>query len=57
MEAKKFLTDYGKIFLEIGFGQKEEVVEIFAQQEFSLIQSSFDLPGVERVLEFSSNAR
>jgi len=55
-EAKNFLTKYGKIFLEIGFGQKEEVVEIFAQQKFSLIQSSFDLPGVERVLEFSSTS-
>ena len=57
MEAKKFLTDYGKIFLEIGFGQKEEVVKIFVQQKFSLIGSSFDLGGVERILEFSSTAQ
>jgi len=56
-EAKNFLSESGKIFLEIGFGQKEKVVKIFTQQEFTLTGLSLDLPGVERVLEFSSNAR
>lgn len=57
VEGGDFLTESGKIFLEIGFGQKEEIVKIFAQQKFSLMRSSFDLSGVERVLEFSSNAQ
>ncbi len=56
-EAKNFLSEFGKIFLEIGFGQKEEVVRIFTQQEFTLTRLSLDLPGVERVLEFSSAAQ
>lgn len=54
-ETKGFLNDSGKIFLEIGFGQKEEVLKIFTELNFYFLGSSLDLPGVERILEFSLN--
>jgi len=52
-DAKNFLEKNGKIFLEIGFGQKEKVVEIFIKNGFLLIDSKLDLSGIPRVLEFS----
>lgn len=51
-EAKNFLKDSGKIFLEIGFGQEKLVSEIFLKNNFSHIDSALDLSGVVRVLEF-----
>lgn len=51
-EAKNFLNQNGKIILEIGFGQKEKIVEIFTKKEFLFIESKQDLSGVERSLCF-----
>jgi release factor glutamine methyltransferase len=51
-EAKKFLEESGKIFLEIGHDQSKAVTEIFAQNSFQLTSSFLDLSGVTRVLEF-----
>jgi release factor glutamine methyltransferase len=50
--AKNFLNENGKIILEIGFGQKEEIIKIFSQNGFSFIESKPDLSGIERVLSF-----
>lgn len=50
--AENFLNKNGKIILEIGFGQKEEIVKIFAKNKFKLIDSKLDLVGVERALCF-----
>ncbi len=52
LEAKDFLAKEGSVFLEIGFGQKEEIVKIFLQQNFSLNSEKLDLSGICRVLEF-----
>lgn len=51
-EAKNFLSESGKIFLEIGYGQEKLVSEIFVKNGFSHIDSALDLSGVARVLEF-----
>ncbi len=53
LEAKNFLKENGRIFLEIGFGQKEAVEKIFNKSDFSLNTVKCDLAGVERILEFS----
>jgi release factor glutamine methyltransferase len=53
-QAKDFLQKEGKIILEIGFGQKEKIVEIFTTESFLFIESKRDLSGVERVLCFSN---
>jgi release factor glutamine methyltransferase len=55
LEAKSFLCHSGKIVLEIGFGQKEEIVEIFAQNGFILEELKQDLAGTVRALCFSLN--
>jgi release factor glutamine methyltransferase len=51
-EAKNFLNESGRIFLEIGRGQEKLVSEIFVKNGFSHINSALDLSGVVRVLEF-----
>jgi release factor glutamine methyltransferase len=51
-QAKNFLNKNGQIILEIGFDQKEKVIEIFSEKEFLLIDSKSDLSGVTRVLRF-----
>lgn len=53
LDAKNFLKEKGKIILEIGFGQKEKIIEIFTKEKFLFIESRPDLYGVERVLCFS----
>jgi release factor glutamine methyltransferase len=50
--AAKFLKDNGRIILEIGYGQKERVIEIFNKKNLIFINSKSDLSGIERVLEF-----
>ena len=50
--AQGFLKEKGKIILEIGFDQKEKIVEIFTKENFLFIKSKLDLSGVERVLFF-----
>jgi len=51
-QAKNFLNNSGKIFLEIGINQENLVREIFLKNNFSHIDSTLDLSGVVRVLEF-----
>lgn len=51
-EAKKFLKPNGRIFLEIGYGQVDEVSEIFAKHNFLLEAIIPDLAGVQRVMKF-----
>lgn len=53
-EARNFLKENGAIFLEIGYGQKEKISEIFAEQNFILEAFKADLAGVDRVLQFKS---
>jgi release factor glutamine methyltransferase len=55
-EAENFLAKNGKMILEIGFGQREAVVEIFAAKKFSFLESRQDLSGIERILFFERNA-
>ncbi len=50
--AENFLNKNGKIILEIGFGQKEEIVKIFSENKFKLTDSKPDLAGVDRALCF-----
>lgn len=54
-QSQNFLAENGQIILEIGFGQKAEISEIFAQENFFLAAFKLDLPGVERVLCFVKN--
>ncbi len=51
-DAKNFLTEEGKIILEMGFGQKEEVSEIFVGEGFSQIGLRADLSGIDRGICF-----
>lgn len=51
-DAKIFLKENGEVFLEIGYGQKEKICEIFTQKNFTLITAKPDLSGVIRVLQF-----
>jgi release factor glutamine methyltransferase len=50
--AENFLNKNGKIILEIGFGQKEKIVQIFSENKFRLIDSKTDLAGIDRALCF-----
>jgi len=50
--AEKFLNKNGKIILEIGFGQKEKIIEIFSENNFRFIESKLDLSGIDRALCF-----
>lgn len=51
-EAKNFLNKNGKVIIEIGFGQADQIREIFANNDFEFLESKFDLGGVERALMF-----
>lgn len=42
-----------KIFLEIGDGQKDDVVAIFQQNDFNFVKSIDDYGGICRILVFS----
>lgn len=48
--SQKFLKKDGKIFLEIGYGQKKEVEEIFIKNNFELIEVKKDLSNIDRAL-------
>lgn len=54
-EAKNFLTKSGKIFVEIGYQQSDDVTKIFHENNFLLTNSIRDLSGITRVLQFNSN--
>ncbi len=51
-DAKNFLTENGKIIVEIGFDQSEKVIEIFAAENIFLMGSKPDLSGITRALYF-----
>jgi release factor glutamine methyltransferase len=55
--AKNFLAQNGKIILEIGIGQKEKIVEIFAKEGFLLNAIKLDLSGIERALCFEKKLK
>ncbi len=47
-----FLINNGRIFLEIGFDQKDDVVKIFTQENFTFEDFQPDLAGISRALVF-----
>ena len=51
-QSRKFLKNNGNIFLEIGYNQHREVIDIFEKFNFKFIDSAKDLSGIIRVLEF-----
>lgn len=51
---RPLLKPKGRIFLEIGFGQAQSVVQIFENQGFFLLQMQPDLSGIPRSLVFGS---
>ncbi|MBM5782054.1 MAG: peptide chain release factor N(5)-glutamine methyltransferase [Pelagibacterales bacterium] len=53
-EAKNFLEEKGKVILEIGINQEEDIIKIFTSQNFKFIDAKKDLAGVIRVLSFSA---
>lgn len=50
--AQKFLTKEGKLVVEIGYGQKDDIVAIFTENNWVFKDLKCDLGGVERVLLF-----
>lgn len=52
-QAKDFLKEKGKIILEIGFDQKQDVVRIFKDSGFELLVEKPDLARRDRVLCFT----
>lgn len=49
-KAKDYFMDRGKIIVEVGAEQAEDVKKIFAEQNLSDIRSEKDLLGIERVV-------
>ncbi|MDR0850100.1 MAG: peptide chain release factor N(5)-glutamine methyltransferase [Christensenellaceae bacterium] len=49
-EAPKFLKEYGKLFLEIGIGQAEEIVKLLTQN-FKDIKVTNDYSNIPRIIE------
>lgn len=47
------LTKQGKLFLEIGQGQEESVIDIFTKSGWKFLNSMNDLSGIVRVLVFN----
>ncbi len=52
IDAKNFLNENGKIILEIGFGQEQEIIEIFEKAGWAFNSWNLDLSGVVRSLCF-----
>ncbi len=51
-KSKEFLTKNGLVILEIGFDQKQEIIEIFESYDFILNQAQKDYGANDRVLVF-----
>ncbi|MDY0091556.1 MAG: peptide chain release factor N(5)-glutamine methyltransferase [Candidatus Vecturithrix sp.] len=49
-EAHSYLTPQGYILVEIGYGQKDAVAQIFEQQHFHVERIVKDYAGIERVI-------
>jgi len=54
-KAGKYLNSEGKIFLEIGSTQKNDITEIFASENFYPVSALKDLAGLDRTLIFGKN--
>lgn len=52
--AKNFLKQNGKLFLEIGYKQQKDVTEIFQNYGYAIDHVHYDLQNYPRVLEISS---
>ncbi|MCL2565259.1 MAG: peptide chain release factor N(5)-glutamine methyltransferase [Defluviitaleaceae bacterium] len=55
--AKNYLTPAGKIFVEIGSTQKNDVIGIFGKENFIPYSSLKDLAGLDRTLIFGKNIK
>jgi release factor glutamine methyltransferase len=51
-QASPFLSHDGRIVMEIGLGQQDDVVHIFTTQGFRLAATRADLSGIARALQF-----
>lgn len=51
--SKDFLKNQGFLIVEIGFGQTQDVIEIFKSQGFTPLHIKKDLSGIDRVLSFT----
>lgn len=51
-EAKNYLSDGGKIYLEIGYDQAEDVKKIFLSQSYTFVGLTKDLNNKDRVIVF-----
>lgn len=51
-KSKQYLKNFGKIYLEIGKGQKRSVIKIFESFRWKFIESKKDLSSINRVLIF-----
>lgn len=54
--AKNWIENNGKIYLEIGAGQQDAVKSIFEHNAWSFIRAEKDLAGITRVLVFYSHS-
>lgn len=51
--AKKWLKNDGKVYLEIGIKQGTDIKNIFIHNGWNLLRTEFDMSGIERVLIFT----
>ena len=51
--AKDYLNEGGKLYLEIGFDQSNDVKEIFEKKGYTYIETAKDLGGNDRVIIFT----
>lgn len=56
-EAASHLLERGLVGVEIGFDQRDEVVQVFGEKDFLLLEERKDLGGRDRVLVFTHNRR
>jgi len=54
-ESGNYLNSYGKIFIEIGANQKNDIIDIFKKENFILHSALKDLAGLDRTLIFGKN--
>ena len=52
-EAKPYLTNYGRVFMEIGYDQKEEVMQLMKNAGYSNVEAYEDYAGNPRVVQAS----
>lgn len=53
--AKDYMNEDGKIYLEIGFDQAKDVIQIFEKTGYKFVELVKDLSGNDRVLIFTNN--